>query len=124
MADVTPSIPEGRQVIETYGEGRFRISGEIWQGSVIVMPERTVEWRPTAWAEVDLDSFGGLLEWQGAEVLLVGCGQRMEMVSGSLRRNLRAAGMVVETMDTGAACRTYNILLAEDRRVAAALIAV
>jgi uncharacterized protein len=58
------------------------------------------------------------------EVLLLGTGTRHEFVPPSLRRRLRDAGIVIDTMDTGAACRTYNVLVAEDRRVAAALIAL
>jgi uncharacterized protein len=62
----------------------------------------------------------------GAEVdlLLIGCGRRMALVPPALRQTVRDGGVVIDSMDTGAACRTYNVLLAEDRRVAAALIAV
>jgi len=55
-------------------------------------------------------------------ILLLGLGRRMETLAGALRAELRRAGIAVEAMDTGAACRTYNVLLAEDREVAAALI--
>ena len=58
------------------------------------------------------------------EILLLGCGPRMAPVPRPLRETLRAAGIVIEAMDTGAACRTYNVLMSEGRRVAAALIAV
>ena len=58
------------------------------------------------------------------ELLLLGSGQKMQLLPGVLRRDLRSAGVVVEVMDTGAACRTYNILLAEARRVAAALLPI
>lgn len=126
MVDVTPIIPEGRQVVETYGAGRFRISGTLYQGSVIVLPHRTLDWPVAAWDEVGTEAFAPLLDAGDADVgvLLLGCGRRAEMVSGALRTRLRAAGIVVEAMDTGAACRTYNVLMAEERRVAAALIAV
>ena len=59
----------------------------------------------------------------GIDLLLLGCGARMAMVPAAVRQYLRAAGVVVEGMDTGAACRTYNVLMADGRRVAAALIA-
>ena len=65
-----------------------------------------------------------LLHGAGVELLLLGCGARMQQVPGPLRQALRDAGIVVEPMDTGAAARTYNILLGENRRVAAALIAI
>jgi uncharacterized protein len=58
------------------------------------------------------------------ELLLLGCGPRMALIPSTLRAALRAKGIVLEPMDTGAACRTYNVLAAEGRKVAAALIAV
>jgi uncharacterized protein len=57
-------------------------------------------------------------------VLLLGCGQRMQLVTKNLRDPVREAGVVIEPMDTGAAARTFNVLLMEERRVAAALLAV
>ncbi len=61
---------------------------------------------------------------EGPEILLVGCGPCFLAEPAGLRAALREAGAVLEWMDTGAACRTFNVLLAEDRRAAAALIAV
>lgn len=125
MVDVTPVIPAGRQVIERYGNGRFTVSGEVWDGSVLVLPEETFVWPVVSPAELSFESFRGLIERNvPVDILLLGCGPRMTLVPSPLRKKLRAQGMVVEPMDTGAACRTYNILLAEERRVAAALIAV
>ena len=60
----------------------------------------------------------------GVDLLLLGCGAAMRPVAPALRAALRKAGIAVEPMDTGAACRTFNVLLAEGRRVAAALVAV
>lgn len=121
--DVTPLIPHGKQIIEAYGEGGFRISGQRLEGSVIVFPDRVIAWAG------DL-SMGNLQDVTNAgqagsvELLLIGTGARMTQVDRALRQALRAAGVVIEPMDTGAACRTYNVLMAEGRRVAAALIAV
>ena len=121
--DVTPLIPQGRQIIEAYGEGGFRISGRRVEGSVIVFPDRVVAW-------VGDLSAGSLQEVAKAgqagsvELLLIGTGARMTRIDSTLRQTLRADGVVIEAMDTGAACRTYNVLMAEGRRVAAALIAV
>jgi uncharacterized protein len=58
------------------------------------------------------------------QILLIGCGKGAAMIPPALRQAVRQAGAVIDAMDTGAACRTYNVLLAEERRVAAALIAV
>lgn len=125
MADVTPIIPAGRQVIETYGNGRFTVSGEVWEGSIIVLPEETFRWPVGSAEDLSHESFRALVSRDVAvDILLLGCGPRMALIPSALRKALRAEGMVPEPMDTGAACRTYNILLAEERRVAAALIAV
>lgn len=124
MADVTPVIPAGRQVIETYGENRFHVSGVRYGHSLLVMPEQVMQWAPTCWDEVDLASFQPLIDLEVADVLLLGCGLRAQLPPRDIRQGLREAGIVVEPMDTGAACRTYNVLMAEDRRVAAALLPV
>lgn len=122
--DVTPLIPTGRQVIESYGDGRFRVSGTIWTGSVLVFPQRTLAWAPTRFEEVDAESLHAVAEEGGVEVLLLGCGRGARLPSKALRGLLKERGVVLEPMDTGAAARTYNVLMAEERAVAAALIAV
>ncbi len=123
--DVTPDIPEGRQVIQGYGDNCFRISGEVHEGSVLVFPDRTMAWPVRAFDDVTVESLAPVTGAAGEiEVLLLGCGRAMQLVSRRLRDPVRGAGIVIEAMDTGAACRTYNVLMAEERRVAAALIAV
>lgn len=123
--DVTPTVPEGRQLIEGYGDRRFRISGDIHEGSVIVFPDRTVAWPVVNFAEITLESLSEVTrEDADVDLLLLGCGARMDLVTKAFRQPLREYGIVLEPMDTGAACRTFNVLLAEERRVAAALIAV
>jgi len=71
---------------------------------------------------VDWASLTPIVEHGGVQILLLGLGSNMAIVAGELRARLRTAGISLEPMDTGAACRTYNVLVAEDRRVAAALI--
>lgn len=123
--DVTPLIPEGRQLIEAYGDGAFRITGERYPGAVIVFPEATVAWQVGDIAALSLDNFSLVTEREPVpEILLLGTGARTEFVLPSLRAAIREKGPVVDIMDTGAACRTYNVLLAEGRRVAAALLPV
>ncbi len=125
MADITPAIPEGRQLVEGYGEGRFRIAGTVHQGSVIVFANRTLGWDAAALADATEASLDAVFTAAATlDLLLLGCGARMEAPPPPLRVALRRAGIALETMDTGAACRTFNVLLAEERRVAAALIAV
>jgi len=113
------------QVVEGYGPGRFRISGTVFEQSVLVFPERTTPWAVTEFANLTADSFADIhASAQDIEILLLGCGERMGLVPQSLRAPLRSEGIVIEPMDTGAAARTFNLLLSEDRKVAAALIAL
>jgi len=125
--DLTPLIPEGRQIVESYGEGRFRVTGALHEGSVLVFPNRTILWpvgEVAELSEASLDSISAAGEAGEIDLLLIGCGLRMALIPGSLRSALRQRGVVIEAMDTGAAARTYNVLAAEGRKVAAALIAV
>ncbi len=125
--DLTPLIPGGRQIIESYGEGRFRISGQLHTGAVLVFPDHTLAWSVMAASEASLDNMAAALaagRTGAVDLLLFGQGPRMLLVPQHLRQGLREAGIVLEPMDTGAACRTYNVLMAEGRRVAAALIPV
>ncbi len=123
--DITPFVPEGKQVVQAYGDDGFRVSGRRWDGSIIVLPNGTHAWPVGAVAEIAVANLAPVLAAAAeTDLLLVGCGPRMAPLPAGLRAELRAAGIVVEPMDTGAACRTYNVLLAEGRRVAAALIAI
>ncbi|HUZ71686.1 MAG TPA: Mth938-like domain-containing protein [Stellaceae bacterium] len=121
--DITPLVAADRQVIESYGQTGFRVSGVAHEGAILVFPEATQPWAGAASvAALTRESLAAVLARGGVEILLVGCGRRMVPFPPALRAALRSAGIVVDTMDTGAACRTYNVLLAEDRRVAAALL--
>jgi uncharacterized protein len=124
--DLTPLIPAGRQIVESYGEGRFRVTGAVYEGSILVFPGRTLAWPVASVDQLNEASLAPVAaegEAGNTDLLLLGCGLRMAMVPAALRQYLRAAGVVIEAMDTGAACRTYNVLMADGRRVAAALIA-
>jgi len=125
--DVTPLLPAGRQIIESYGGGGFRVSGRSIAGSILVFPDRATEWTVTDIAGLSVDSVADVVRAGAAgsvDLVLVGCGRRMGLIPTPVRQALRDAGIVAEAMDTGAACRTYNVLMADGRRVAAALIAI
>ena len=78
-----------------------------------------------AFSQVTFESFGALLARQQLpELVLLGCGVEMALPDPALRAALRERGILLETMASGAACRTYNVLMGEERQVAAALIAV
>lgn len=122
--DITPNVPEGRQIIESYGEGGFRISGERYEGSRIVTPDEVFGWPVSDPYGLSETSLSDILDSRAIEVVLLGCGAKMLLLPRALREAWRSQGLVVEVMDTGAACRTYNVLMTEERRVAAALIAI
>ncbi len=125
---VTPLVPQGVQMIHGYGDRRFRIGEVSHEGPVLVLPETTVAWDVSAELDVAALDTGTLDPILRAEprfdILLIGTGGRQVFMPPSLRRTIREFGPVVEVMDTGAACRTFNLLLAEARRVAAALLPV
>lgn len=122
--DVTPLIAADRQIIQSYAGGRFRISGHVYESAVFVMPEQSLAWAFTGDAgdlsEGDFDVLAQRAE--ALDVVLLGCGPVTAFLPVALKNALKDKGLKIEVMDTGAACRTYNVLLAEGRRVAAALL--
>jgi uncharacterized protein len=122
--ELTPQSPTGnslggRQLIERYSAAGFRVSGVSFAGPVLVFPDRTVPWEAAA---PTLAGLAPVIAARGIELILLGLGRRGAPVAPDLRAALKAQGIGVEAMDTGAACRTFNVLLAEDRLVAAALL--
>ena len=123
--DITPMVPAGRQVIQNYGSGQFMVSGVRLAGSALVFPERSLAWNVTTFEALSIDDFAEVTRADPKpEILLLGTGAGGALLPADLRAGLRAAGMIAECMNTGAACRTFNVLMGEDRRVAAALFAV
>lgn len=123
--DITPRLAPGRQRIESYGGGGFRIAGVRYQGSIIVRPERTEPWQMPSADLLSAKSLEpALADADAGLILLVGCGAAFVPAPDGLAVLLRARGAKLEWMDTGAACRTFNVLLSEGRPIAAALIAV
>ena len=120
--DLTPVATAGRQIIERYAASGFRVSGVIYRGPILVFPDLTVAWDAASASDVTWDALTPVIEHGGVEILLLGLGRSTSAVPAALRTALRVAGIALEAMDTGAACRTYSVLVAEDRRVAAALI--
>jgi uncharacterized protein len=119
------SEPRQRKVINGYGDGGFRIAGERVEGSVIVFPQRFMAWPVADAASLQAHDLAPLIASAGEiDILLLGCGSGAPVFDAALRDLLREHRISVDAMDTGAACRTYNILLTESRAIAAALIAV
>ncbi|HKL68413.1 Mth938-like domain-containing protein [Salibaculum sp.] len=104
--------------VDGYGPGFFRIGGEVHEGAVLVSPRGVVAW-------AGLDAVEPLLDLAPMiDVLLVGTGAEITHLPSGLRTRLEAAGIGVEFSASPAACRTYNVLLAEGRRVGLALLPV
>jgi uncharacterized protein len=121
---IQPALPADRRVIQGYGPGRFRVNGVEHLGSIIITPAAVIPWSATDATLDDARTAEILAAARGAEVLLLGAGPRMVLVPPDRRQALRSAGLVLDVMDTGAACRTYNVLMTEGRLVAAALVAL
>lgn len=120
--EVSAVTPQGRQHIERYHDAGFVVSGRPWDGAIVVLPDRVIGW-PVNAATVDARGLEPAREVLAeVDILIVGTGPRFVPVMPETIRAVRAWGPVVEAMDTPAACRTYNLLLAEGRRVAAALM--
>jgi uncharacterized protein len=111
----------GKNLFTGYGEGYVLINGKRHEGNLIVLPGRTEPWKPRGVDDLTAEDFARLAAL-GVEIVLLGTGKRQRFPSPALSIALPAAGIGLEVMDTGAACRTYNILVAEGREVAAALV--
>jgi uncharacterized protein len=109
--------------VQSYGDGGFRIGGETWRGSVLVLSDAVHPWPVNDFPEITLEAFDPLAG-TGVEFVLIGTGETLIDIDPEMRAALRERGLGADVMDTGAACRTFNVLLAENRPVAAALIAV
>jgi uncharacterized protein len=115
----------GRHLIDALGGGGFRFAEMSHRGSILATPGGVRIWPVAAFAELTLASLQPVLD-EAAEIdfLILGIGREIAFLPPALRDPLRAVGIVVEAMATPAAARTYNVLVAEERRVAAALIAI
>jgi len=115
----------GRAPIEAYGNGGFRFADMSHRGSLLCLPSGIYGWEPKDPAALTVEDFARLFaEAPAIEILLVGSGKDLRPIPKPLREALKEARISADPMSTGAAVRTFNVLLAEDRAVAAALIAV
>ncbi|OAE47168.1 hypothetical protein AT6N2_C0729 [Agrobacterium tumefaciens] len=123
--EIRPAHFPGRAPIDAYGNGGFRFADMSHRGSLLLLPSGIYGWEPADPTEFALDHFEKILaEAQDIEVLLIGTGDGMRVLPKELRAAFKEAGISIDPMSTGAAVRTYNIMLSESRAVAAALIAV
>lgn len=127
MADSEPRRPTAGipQIIQRYGRGGFTVAGQRYEGSLILSPDSATAWPIAASDAISVETVTGLVAaGSSVELLLIGCGPRYLPPPREIAQAVRAAGAGLEWMTTAAACRTWNLLLADERAVIAALIAV
>ena len=123
-ANDTPHFPRSAP-IDGYGNGGFAFAGMSHRGSLLCLPDAIWTWQVTRPAEIDEYSLARVFKAANAiDTLIVGTGTEVWVPPQGLREALRAVRVVLDAMQTGPAIRTYNVMLGERRRVAAALIAV
>ena len=128
MVSASARFP-GRAPIDAYGNGGFRFAGMSHRGSLLCLPSGIYAWEPHSTGALRLDHVQRVVaERAEVDLLLFGTGSNTGphpvFPAAEVLKAIAEAGIGLEMMDTGAACRTYNLLLAEGRRVAAALVAV
>jgi uncharacterized protein len=117
-------MPSGLNVIRAYARGQVTINQEVYRTSLLVTPERLLtDWPPEDFAALEPAHFERIAALE-PEIVLIGTGARLRFLPDVLVQSLARAGINFEAMDTGAACRTYNVLMAEGRRVLAALLMI
>ncbi|MFY0691958.1 MAG: Mth938-like domain-containing protein [Paracoccaceae bacterium] len=104
--------------IDGYGPGFFRIGGEVRDGALLILPGSVMSWEGYVQSEPLIAAAGQI------DVLFFGTGAEIAQIPSDLRDALDAVGVGVELMATPTACRTYNVLLSEGRRIGAALLPV
>ena len=109
---------DGARPFDGYGPGFFRVGGHVFRGAVLVTPWGAADWSGLEDAAAACRLAGRI------DVLFVGMGAEIAHVPQTFRDHVEASGIGVEVMNSPAACRTYNVLLSEGRRVAAALLPV
>lgn len=115
----------GRAPIDAYGNGGFRFAGMSHRGAILCLPSGVWSWQPPAPELLTVDALAAVLAERAAiGFLLLGTGEKQVFPPAEVRRAFMDMRLGLETMTTGAAARTYNVLLAEGRPVAAALLAV
>ena len=119
-----PHLPSPA-LIDAYGNGGFRFAGLSHRGSLLCLPDGTWAWPVGSLSDLTETVLAPVFaRAEALDLFLIGAGHDPWLLPGPLRARFQAAGLAVDGMATGAAVRTYNILLAENRRVGAGLIAV
>ena len=118
--DVTPLISNRNSVVQSYGPNGFRISGKNYDQNIAVSVLDVTNWTDKAFEDLELEDFTAFFE-NKPDVLFIGTGQTMLHLPHALKSALKDKKILVETMDTGAACRTFNALMSDGRNICAIL---
>lgn len=112
----------GANLVRAYSPGEVRIGEQVLRRSCLVRVDQLVtDWRPQTLGELTLADLDPILALD-PEIVVLGSGSRQKFPDSQLLAKILSRGVGCEVMDTGAACRTYNVLASEDRRVVAALL--
>jgi uncharacterized protein len=115
----------GERVIEAYGDGGFRLTDGRHQGSIMILPHEISTFPCDDIESLQLRFLEPLLDAaEEIELVVLGTGSRQHFPSGEILQAFIERQLPLEVMDTGAACRTYNILVSESRRIGAAILAI
>ena len=123
--DITPLIPKDTQIVHAYGNGGFTISHTRYEGSVLLLSHSVVcldAAHITVLSALDVEALKS--HTHHFELLLIGTGEKQTTLPDPLKELLSSRTISYDVMNSGAACRTYNVLVSEGRQVAALLIAV
>ncbi len=124
MSSDAPHLPRSAP-IDAYGKGGFAFAGMSHRGSLLCLPEAIWAWEVTRPEQIDRYSLARIFAAANSiDTLIVGTGTDVWIAPADLRTALRTLHVTLDTMQTGPAIRTYNIMMGERRRVAAALVAV
>ncbi len=116
--------PSGAYRVTGYGSGYVAVNGERHTGSLVITPQRVIaDWKPQSFGDIDAAAFS-VLDSLEVEIVVLGTGASQHFLDGEVLGALGARRIGLEIMDTAAACRTYNILMAEGRTVAALLLPI
>jgi uncharacterized protein len=121
--EIEPVAPDRRLLVQGYRAGGFSIAGMRHDGAIVLTPEHARPWHGASPDAIDASGLGSLRTAEPpVDLLIIGTGARFRPLSPAVTAELRSWGIVVEAMATPSACRTYNVLVADGRRVAAALL--
>ena len=112
--DVTPRISADAKIIQSYSDKGFRVSGQGYTQAILVKPDEVYLVELEDFNALDLSALKGM---EDVEVLIIGTGEEQKFLPKDIKEQFRSKNISTETMTTGAACRTYNVLMTEGRSI-------